>query len=127
MAPFGIRTCRDTFTTVSLRRYDKTANGEGALRDGIDLTIRTEHWRDQERTARRLLDFQARRRIRRSSHLGGQRREVAPYHNGGDVLGIERTIVRIDAKPLQHADQALFGEDVARKRSPVPFRPTTNP
>ena len=38
------------------------------------------------------------------------------YHNGGDIFCIERLVVGIDAQALEHTDQALLGENVARKR-----------
>ena len=87
------------------------------MRDGIDLTVRTEHWRDQERTAEKTARISKCGDGNVNLHtLAGKGRKLRRDHNGGDVLGIERRIVRIHAKPLQHADQALFGEDVARKR-----------
>jgi hypothetical protein len=42
-------------------------------------------------------------------------RKLCCNHNGSDVFGVERSIIRIDAKPLQHPNQALLCENVACK------------
>ena len=84
------------------------------MRHGIDLAIRTQQRGDQQRAAGEILGV---------AHGGGgdidplagmdEGRQIGGDHDGGDILGLQLRGQRlgVDAKPAQHADQGLLGED----------------
>jgi hypothetical protein len=87
--------------------------GERTLRHGIDLPIRGQQWRDQQRPAGQVGGVPQRRdRDIDPAAAAGKRRQFGRYHDGRDVLRgqLGHLVAGIDAQPFQHTDQRFPGE-----------------
>ena len=82
-----------------------------ALRHGVDLAIRAEQRRDEQRAALQALGIAQRRDGDVDARaLRAEGREVGGDHHGRDVGGAQVGVAGVDAEPLQHRLQALLGE-----------------
>ena len=89
------------------------AGGQRALGDGIDLAVGGEQRGDQQRAAGQVGGIAERRDRDVDPAAGaGEGRQVGGDHHRGDVLGVQLgdLVARVDAQPLQHADQRFAGE-----------------
>jgi hypothetical protein len=89
----------------------ESGDRDRALRDRVDVAVRTEQRRDQERPALEALGVTERRygHVDRGA-LGGEGGQVRRHHHGRDVAGVDSQPADVDAEALEHRLQRLFGE-----------------
>ena len=96
---------------AALALSHKTANGQGALRDGINLAIRAEQGGCQQRAAQKTVGIaQCTGADIDPRALFAESRQIGRNHYGGDVLGVDVCVPGIYAEALQHGHEALLGK-----------------
>ena len=84
---------------------------ERALRDRIDVAVGAEQGGDEQGAAAQILGVAERGdRDVHARALGGEGRQVAGHHHGGDVAGADGGAADVDAHALEHRLQRLLGE-----------------
>ena len=116
MAPLAIRPEVGTPLVMvsALPGGAEAGDGDRALGHGVDLAVGAQQRGHQQGAAQQALgiaqggdvDVDARA-------LAGEGRQVGGDHDRGDVVGVQVGVAGVDAQALQHADQALAGEDRA--------------